>query len=535
MRSPPLVGLVIWCVAMDLIFISIPFVLGILCSVMFWQWQRKLVFRRAEMEAKEIIEEAKLEAAAIKQESQNFIDNIKEEATEKLEHDTRKTVQRIEQLQEVIQGREDEFRDQMRGREDQANRRSQQLRAQEAKVQIRDEHYRKKLAQVKSLKDQFVERLTKVVPTPVTELKEKLASQFINEVQTKTSRELQIFEEEMNQEAERTAKRIINLVIDRFARPYCEERGIGNVEFPNPDVMKRALGPERVHLLHLEKICGVDISVNEENMTASVLGFDPVRRELGRASLEKMMHEKNLNPQRIEDIVAKTKRDLFKRIRNDGQKIAQELGQLSLHDEIKSMMGALRYRYSFAQNQYFHCGEVGWLCGLLSSELGLNIGDGKRAGLLHDIGKAMDHSIDGGHAVIGADFIEKHNEKPHVVHAVRAHHHDETPATDLAYLVIAADAISGARPGARRSTMDSYNQKMANLQNIASSFDGVLHTYILSAGREVRVVVDAYKIDDYNALDLSKKIAKQIEEECSYPGLIKVTVVRETQAVEMAR
>ncbi len=520
---------------MDLILILVPFVVGIAVSVYFWRWQRQLVFRRAELEAKEIIEEAKLEAAAIRQDSQSFIENLKEEAAEKLELDTRKTVQRSEQIQEVIQAREDEFRDQMRVREDQANRRSQQLRALEAKMQIRDESYRKMQSQLKSLMDQFIERLTKVVPTPATELKENLISQLVNEVQTKTARELQIFEEETNQEAERTAKRIINAVIDRFARPYCAERGIGNVEFPNPDVMRRALGPERVHLMHLEKVCGVDISVNEENMTASVLGFDPVRRELGRASLEKMLHEKNLNPQRIEDIMIKTKKDLFKRIRNDGNKIAQELGQTTLHDEIKSMMGALRYRYSFAQNQYFHCGEVGWLCGLLSSELGLSISDGKRAGLLHDIGKAKDHSIDGGHAVIGADFIEKHNEKPHIVHAVRAHHHDETPSTDLAYLVIAADAISGARPGARRSTMDSYNQKMANLQNIASSFDGVLQTYILSAGREVRVVVDSYHIDDYQALELSKKIAKQIEEECSYPGLIKVTVVRETQAVEMAR
>ena len=519
----------------DLIIILVPFFIGIAVSVYFWRWQRQLVFRRAELEAKEIIEEGKLEAAAIRQESQSFIENLKEEAAEKLEHDTRKTVQRSEQIQEVIQAREDEFREQIRAREDQANRRSQQLRAFEAKLQIRDESYRKKQSQLKNLMDQFIERLTQIVPTPVAELKESLISQLVNEVQTKTARELQIFEEETNQEAERKAKQIINAVIDRFARPYCAERGIGNVEFPNPDVMKRALGPERAHLMHLEKVCGVDISVNEENMTASVLGFDPVRRELGRASLEKMMHEKNLNPPRIEDIVTKTKKDLFKRIRNDGNKIAQELGQTTLHDEIKSMMGALRYRYSFAQNQYFHCSEVGWLCGLLSSELGLSISDGKRAGLLHDIGKAMDHSIDGGHAVIGADFIEKHNEKPHIVHAVRAHHHDETPSTDLAYLVIAADAISGARPGARRSTMDSYNQKMANLQNIASSFDGVLQTYILSAGREVRVVVDSYHIDDYQALELSKKIAKQIEEECSYPGLIKVTVVRETQAVEMAR
>lgn len=520
---------------MDLILILVPFVAGIIVSVFFWRWQRQLVFRRAELEAKELIEEAKLEAVAIRQDSQSFIENLKEEAAEKLELDTRKIVQRSEQIQEVIQAREDEFRDQIRAREDQANRRSQQLRALEAKMQIRDENYRKKQAQLKSLMTQLIERLTKMVPTPTSELKENLISQLVNEVQTKTARELQIFEEETNQEAERTAKRIINAVIDRFARPYCAERGIGNVEFPNPDVMRRAIGPERVHLMHLEKVCGVDIAVNEEHMTASVLGFDPVRRELGRASLEKMMHEKNLNPQRIEDIMTKTKKDLFKRIRSDGNKIAQELGQSSLHDEIKSMMGALRYRYSFAQNQYFHCGEVGWLCGLLSSELGISISDGKRAGLLHDIGKAMDHSIDGGHAVIGADFIEKHNEKPHVVHAVRAHHHDETPSTDLAYLVIAADAISGARPGARRSTMDSYNQKMANLQNIASSFDGVIHVYILSAGREVRVVVDSYQIDDYQAMELSKKIAKQIEEECSYPGLIKVTVVRETQAVEMAR
>lgn len=520
---------------MDLLLISAPFVIGIVISVLFWRWQRQLVFRRAEMEAKEIIDEAKLEANAIRQESQSFIDNMKEEAAEKLEHDTRKTVLRSEQLQELIQSREDEFRDQMRVREDQANRRSQQLRALEAKMQIRDENYRKKQAQLTGLMTQLKDGLTKIVPVPASDLKEQLVSQLVNETQTKTARELQIFEEEMTQEAERTAKRIINAVIDRFARPYCAERGIGNVEFPNPDVMRRAIGPERVHLMHLEKVCGVDISVNEDNMTASVLGFDPVRRELGRASLEKMMHEKNLNPQRIEDIMTKTKKDLFKRIRNDGNKIAQELGQTTLHDEIKSMMGALRYRYSFAQNQYFHCGEVGWLCGLLSSELGISISDGKRAGLLHDIGKAMDHSIDGGHAVIGADFIEKHNEKPHIVHAVRAHHHDETPSTDLAYLVIAADAISGARPGARRSTMDSYNQKMANLQNIASSFDGVIHVYILSAGREVRVVVDSYKIDDYQALELSKKIAKQIEEECSYPGLIKVTVVRETQAVEMAR
>jgi ribonucrease Y len=199
------------------------------------------------------------------------------------------------------------------------------------------------------------------------------------------------------------------------------------------------------------------------------------------------------------------------------------------------MMGALRYRYSFAQNQHFHCAEVGYLCGLLASEIGVDSKDGRRSGLLHDIGKAMDHSKEGGHAVIGAEFIEQHGEKAPIVHAVRAHHFDETPSSDLAYLVIAADAISGSRPGARRSTGDSYSQKIADLQKIGDSFEGVLATYILSAGREVRVIVDSERIDDHKALELSKLIARKIEEECSYPGLIKLTVVRETQAVEMAK
>jgi ribonuclease Y len=191
------------------------------------------------------------------------------------------------------------------------------------------------------------------------------------------------------------------------------------------------------------------------------------------------------------------------------------------------MMGALRYRYSFAQNQHFHCQEVGWLCGLLGVELGVSLLPARRAGMLHDIGKAMDHSKEGGHAVIGADFIEKHGEQASVVHAVKAHHYDVTPDQPLDFLVIAADALSGARPGARRSTVDSYNQKVLTLEKIGNSFKGVKETYIMSAGREVRVIVNSQKIDDEKALELSKKIAGKIEEECSYPGLIKVTVVRQ--------
>ncbi len=289
------------------------------------------------------------------------------------------------------------------------------------------------------------------------------------------------------------------------------------------------------HQKLIEKLCGIDIVVNEEYQSASVMGFDPVRRELGRLLLESLVKQRNLDEARIEELHKRIKADLFKKILQDGNKVANELRLSGMHESIRSMLGALRYRYSFAQNQYFHVAEVGWLCGLMSAELGLPIADGRRAGVYHDIGKAMDHAKEGGHAVIGAEFIEQHGEPAHIVHAVKAHHYDEQPSSDLAFLTIAADAISGARPGARRSTIDSYTQKMADLEKIGSSFEGVTATYILSAGREVRVMVDGARIDDHKALKLSKEIAQRIEEECNYPGLIKVTVVRETHAVEFAR
>lgn len=291
--------------------------------------------------------------------------------------------------------------------------------------------------------------------------------------------------------------------------------------------MENLLGPDFSKMKILEKECGVDMKVSDLEPNISILGIDPVRRELGRASLQKIAKRKQIKENEIKNLVQKTKRELFQQIKSDGQKICRELKLEDMKREIKNMMGSLRYRYSFAQNQYFHCQEVGWLCGLLNTELGEESSPARRAGMLHDIGKAMDHSKEGGHAVIGADFIEKYGEKPSIVYAVKAHHHDVTPENTLDFLVISADALSGARPGARRSTVDSYNQKVLTLEKIGKSFKGVKDTYIMSAGREIRVIVDSKKIDDLKALELSKKIAGKIEEECSYPGLIKVTVVRQ--------
>ncbi|MEZ4871729.1 MAG: HDIG domain-containing protein [Bdellovibrionales bacterium] len=366
-------------------------------------------------------------------------------------------------------------------------------------------------------------------------MKEKLKIQLEQEEKSQVTKNTQLQEEIFYIEVEKRAKRVLGSALHRFQRPYCSERGIQNIHFSSMENMKRTLGEHHENIPFIEELIGVDLTAVEEKLFLNVSGFDPVRRELTRITLDKLMREKSVNRDTVERLVKKSKKQLFKKIRTDGNRLTKELDLQGVHPGIRDMMGALRYRYSFSQNQYFHCAEVGWLCGLLSSELGLDIRKGRRAGMLHDLGKAMDHSIDGGHAVIGADFIDKHGEKQDIVHAVRAHHYDETPNSDLAYLVIAADAISGARPGARRSTAETYMHKMHELERIGSSMPGVLQTFILSAGREVRVMVDANVIDDQKSMELSQELAKKIEEELVYPGTIRVTVVRETLAVEYAK
>ncbi|MBK8203321.1 MAG: DUF3552 domain-containing protein [Bdellovibrionales bacterium] len=511
------------------------FLAGLGTTWLIRRWVIRREIQETQIEANEILSEAESISQEIQRETQGRCEEFAHQAQDKFEKEIRKIEDLNSRLDSQVRERESRLQKSLNLREDVFQRKSSGFGNQKVLVAQRQQ----KFDQLKTERDRIFQDYRRLLSehssvSPET-LTEELRTSLIQTEQRRAAQMADLIESEARTEAEKSARYFLNVALSRFARPYCEERGIGLVYFPNADSRQRVVGENRANLNALERICGVDISINEEFNSASCLGFDPVRRELARATMEKLIHERSVNEKRIEEIVAKTKRDLFKVIRQDGNKIAKELGMKDFHPEIINMLGALRYRYSFSQNQHFHCAEVGWLCGLLSSEIGNNQSLGRRAGLLHDIGKSMDHSMEGGHAVIGADFIQKNGESQEIVHAVRAHHFDEQPQTDLAYLVIAADAVSGARPGARRSTVDSYNQKMADLQNIGNSFPGVTNTYILSAGREVRVVVDSGRVDDFTALDLSKKIAQKIEEECSYPGQIRVTVVRESQAVEYAR
>jgi ribonuclease Y len=492
---------------------------------------RRKKLRSAELEADSLIQDAKTDADAEADRQKEAAEELRLEMFKRVEKDHLRLIQKNEQHEEKIQDRTAAVQENHSIREQLLRRKEGGLQSRKAKIDRENSRVMGVRSRVGTKQKEYFDHLRNSSKVSEETLKQSAREQLEQEARTAGHRAALEIEQLAQVHAEREARRILSLALNRFARPYCSERGIGNVQFPNPETKKRILDLQKL----IEKLCGVDIVINEEYQSASVMGFDPVRRELGRLVLEACVKQRQLDEARVQDIYNRCKSELFKKILVDGNRVAAELRISGFHESIRSMLGALRYRYSFAQNQYFHVAEVGWLCGLLSAELGLPMADGRRSGVLHDIGKAMDHSKDGGHAVIGAEFIEQHGEAPHIVHAVKAHHYDEPPSSDLAFLTIAADAISGARPGARRSTIDSYTQKMADLEKIGSSFDGVTATYILSAGREVRVMVDGHQIDDHKALKLSKDIAQKIEEECNYPGLIKVTVVRETQAVEFAR
>lgn len=496
----------------------------------------KRTIRLAREDAQELIDEAN-EAIELKElEQKERIQEIEMEMWTKVEPDMLKSEGRIEDLQEVANEKKakadsivQEEKKKLQEREADVKAQEQVLKGQEAELgKIKD--------QQKALNDEFVQKLTAKLGISAEEFKNELKAKMEEDATRRAARLAQDHEEDVKEHAETRAKKILSLVIDRFARPYCAERGIGAVNFPDAHARKLFVDPAGANIKAVQDSCGCDIIVEQDMEMVGVAGFDPVRRELTRRTLERIFKEKkSITPEFIKKIAENQKKELFKNIKHDGDSMAKELKLEGLNAEVRQMMGSLRYRYSFTQNQYFHCGEVGWLAGLMAAELGLDIKKARRVGMLHDIGKSMDHVMEGGHAVIGADFIAARGEAPDVVHAVKAHHFDEQPSTDHAFLVIAADAISGARPGARRSTIESYNQKVSELQDIARSFPGVTDCFVLSGGRECRVMVNGRKVDDTHALDLSKKIAARIEEECNYPGQIKVVVVRETVVTEQTR
>ena len=310
---------------------------------------------------------------------------------------------------------------------------------------------------------------------------------------------------------------------------------ISTVDLPSDDLKGRLIGREGRNIRALEQICGIDLIIDDTPELVVISSFNVVRREIARRAIEKLVADGRIHPAKIEEFHDKSKAELDKELLDLGRKAQMEIGVHGIHPEILKLVGALNWRTSYTQNQYQHALEASMIAGAMAAELGQNVKQARRAALLHDIGKVLDASAEGSHAVIGADFAKKYGESPDIVHAIRAHHDDEKPESVLAHLVAASDALSGARPGARKAMMESYVSRLEDIEEIVNSFEGVSKSYAISGGREVRIFVENDKVSDEETVLLSRDIANKIEQEMSYPGTIRITVLRETKAVGVAR
>jgi ribonuclease Y len=367
------------------------------------------------------------------------------------------------------------------------------------------------------------------------EAKELLMKSMESDAKHEATKLIRRIDNEARETAKRKAQETLALAIKRYAGEYVAEKTVSVVSLPNDEMKGRIIGREGRNIRAIEAATGVDLIIDDTPEAVVLSGFNPVRREVARISLERLMDDGRIHPARIEEIVNKVTQEIEASIKEAGEQAAFDVGVHGIHPELVKLIGRLKYRSSYAQNVLQHSKEVSFLCGVMASELGLNVKRARRAGLLHDIGKAVDHEVEGPHALIGSDLAKKYGESSEVIHSIAAHHEEVPPGSTLAILVQAADTLSGARPGARQEMLESYVKRLEDLEKIAMSFNGVSKSYAIQAGREIRIMVEGETVGDNQAFTLARDIAKKIEKELTYPGQIKVTVIRETRAVEYAK
>jgi ribonucrease Y len=385
-----------------------------------------------------------------------------------------------------------------------------------------------------SIKQQMRE-LERVANMTRQEAQGVLLGQVEQDLRGEVARRVRESELVARDESEKRARAIVTEAIQRIAADQTAETSVSVLPLPNEEIKGRIIGREGRNIRALQQATGIDLIIDDTPEAVVISGFDPVRREVARTALNKLIVDGRIHPARIEETVTKARQEVLQRIKEEGEAAVLDVGIQGLHPEIVRHLGILRFRTSYGQQVLSHSKEVAQLAAMMASEIGADVRLAKMAGLLHDIGKAIDHEVEGSHAIIGADLVQRHGVPAPVVHAIRAHHYDEEPHTMEALLLIAADAISAARPGARRETLDAYIKRLEKLEEIANSFKGVLQSYAIQAGREVRILVRPEQIDDSSAQLMARDIAKRIESELSYPGQIRVTVVRETRATEYAK
>ena len=389
--------------------------------------------------------------------------------------------------------------------------------------------------EVNLIKKSQMEVLEKISGLTQEEAKKYLLDSVESEVRHETAMKIKEVETQLKEEAEQTAREIIATAIQRCAADHAAETTVSVVSLPNDEMKGRIIGREGRNIRTLETITGVDLIIDDTPEAITVSSFDPVRREIARLALEKLIADGRIHPTRIEDMVEKARKEVDRTIKEEGERACYETGVHNLHPELIKILGRQKYRTSYGQNVLNHSIEVAHIAGLLASELGVDVALAKRAGLLHDLGKAVDHEMEGSHVQLGVELARKYKESAAVVHAIEAHHGDVEPQTIIACLVQAADAISAARPGARRENVENYIRRLQKLEELTGSYPGVEKAYAIQAGREVRIMVKPEEVSEDNMILLARDIARKLEAELEYPGQIKVNVIRETKAVEYAK
>jgi ribonuclease Y len=513
-------------------------VIGVLVGAgLFALWVRLRGRRLADLEkssratAARIVEEARIEGDAVRREAQIQAKDLLIEAKAEWEQEAREQRREIGVVEKRIAQKEEGI-----------DRKVEAFAAREADIAKREEAQKQqergleaRRAEYDQLVDGVRQRLEQTAGMTRDEAKRTLMEQMLDEARHDAAQRIRQVDAEAREEADRRAKKIVSIAIERMAGEFVAERTVSVIPLPSDDMKGRIIGREGRNIRAIEAATGVDLIIDDTPEVVVISCHNPIRRELARLALERLVSDGRIHPGRIEEVVRKAEQELDEAIREAGQRAVLEVGIHGLHPELVKLVGMLKYRYSYAQNVLNHSIEAAFIAGAMAAELGLNEKQARRAALLHDIGKALTHEVEGSHAIIGGEIARKYGESAKIVNAIAAHHEEVKAETILAPLVDAADALSGARPGARREVLESYVKRLEDLERISNSFRGVEKSFAVQAGREIRIIVDPGTVPDDQTLLLARDVARKIEQEMTYPGQIKVTVIRETRASELAR